>query len=112
VLGFPGIFRSALDVRARDINQEMNLAAAHSIASLVSDDELSEDYIITNPTDPRVMVEEARAVAKAAIESGVARNKVKPAWVAEHTRQLIEYYRKCIDPLNEKRKGFAEPKIN
>lgn len=77
VLAFPGIFRGALDVRASDINDEMKLAATYAIASLVSEADLHEDYIIPNPFDPRVVDVVAKAVSKAAIESGVA--KPKPA---------------------------------
>jgi len=73
VLAFPGIFRGALDVRARDINEEMKIAAAYAIASLVSDDELNEEYIIPAPFDKRVGEAVAQAVARAARESGVAR---------------------------------------
>jgi len=73
VLAFPGIFRGALDVRARGINDEMKIAAAEAIASLISDDELSPDYIIPAAFDPRVGETVAKAVAKAARESGVAR---------------------------------------
>jgi malate dehydrogenase (oxaloacetate-decarboxylating) len=73
VLAFPGIFRGALDVRARDINDEMKIAAAKAIASLVSDEELNEDYIIPAPFDTRVGKTVAAAVAQAARESGVAR---------------------------------------
>ncbi|NLC68205.1 MAG: NAD-dependent malic enzyme [Clostridiaceae bacterium] len=73
VLAFPGIFRGALDVRARDINDEMKIAAAKAIASLVSDEELREDYIIPAPFDMRVGKTVAAAVAQAARESGVAR---------------------------------------
>ena len=73
VLAFPGIFRGALDVRATDINEEMKLAAAYAISSLVSDKELSADYIIPNALDSRVGERVAAAVANAAIESGVAR---------------------------------------
>jgi len=90
VLGFPGIFRGALDVRASDINEDMKLAAAHAIASTISDDDLREDYIITDPLNPQVMPVEAEAVAKAAMKSGVARVKVADGEVAEHTRSLIE----------------------
>jgi len=90
VLGFPGIFRGALDVRAKDINEQMKLAAAHAIAGLVSDKELSEDYIITNPLNPDVMPAEAAAVAEAAMKSGVARLKMKPADIASRTRRLVE----------------------
>lgn len=73
VLAFPGIFRGALDVRARDINDEMKIAAAEAIASLISDDELSPDYIIPAAFDPRVGEAVAKAVAKAARDTGVAR---------------------------------------
>ena len=73
VLCFPGIFRGALDVRASDINDAMKLAAAHAIADLVSDEELSVDYILPKAFDPRVKDAVARAVAKAARESGAAR---------------------------------------
>ena len=73
VLAFPGIFRGALDVRASDINDEMKVAAAYALAGLVSDDELNADYIIPAAFDPRVKDAVAKAVAKAAIDSGVAR---------------------------------------
>ncbi len=73
VLAFPGLFRGALDVRASDINDEMKIAAAKAIASLVSDEELKADYVIPAPFDPRVGKTVAEAVAKAARDSGVAR---------------------------------------
>ena len=73
VLAFPGIFRGALDVRASDINEEMKMAASYAIAGLVADDELSSEYIIPKAFDPRVGKAVAEAVAKAAVESGVAR---------------------------------------
>lgn len=73
VLAFPGIFRGALDVRASDINTEMKVAAARAIASLVSDAELSEDYIIPNSLDGRVVEAVSAAVSQAARESGIAR---------------------------------------
>jgi malate dehydrogenase (oxaloacetate-decarboxylating) len=73
VLAFPGIFRGALDVRARDINDEMKIAAARAIASLISDEELNPEYVIPAPFDPRVGKAVAQAVAKAARDSGVAR---------------------------------------
>jgi len=73
VLAFPGIFRGALDVRARDINDEMKIAAAKAIASLITDEELNPDYIIPAPFDPRVGKTVAQAVAEAARKSGVAR---------------------------------------
>ena len=73
VLVFPGMFRGAFDVRAREINEEMKMAAANALASLISEAELSEDYIIPRAFDPRVGVSVAKAVAKAARETGVAR---------------------------------------
>ena len=73
VLAFPGIFRGALDVRASDINDEMKLAAAYALANLVSEDELSAEYIIPKAFDPRVKDAVAAAVAKAAVETGVNR---------------------------------------
>ncbi len=73
VLAFPGVFRGALDVRASDINEPMKIAAAHALAALVSDEELSAEYIIPRPFDPRVREAVAAAVAKAARDSGVAR---------------------------------------
>ena len=73
VLAFPGVFRGALDVRASDINEEMKIAAAYAIAGLISDEELSAEYIIPKAFDPRVKDTVAQAVAKAARESGVAR---------------------------------------
>ena len=73
VLAFPGIFRGAFDVRARDINEEMKLAAAKALADLISDEELNPDYIIPAAFDPRVGPAVAQAVAQAARDSGVAR---------------------------------------
>jgi malate dehydrogenase (oxaloacetate-decarboxylating) len=73
VLAFPGIFRGALDVRASDINDEMKVAAAYALASLVSDEELCADYILPAAFDPRVKDTVAKAVAEAAVKSGVAR---------------------------------------
>lgn len=73
VLAFPGIFRGALDVRASDINDEMKIAAAKAIASFVTDDKLSAEYIIPSALDRNVAAAVAKAVAQAARESGVAR---------------------------------------
>ena len=73
VLAFPGIFRGALDCRAKDINEEMKIAAAQAIASLVDDGELSPDYIIPAPFDSRVAATVAVAVKEAAIKSGINR---------------------------------------
>ena len=73
VLAFPGIFRGALDVRARDINDEMKIAAAKALAGLISEEELNADYIIPAAFDERVGGTVAKAVAEAARKSGVAR---------------------------------------
>jgi len=73
VLAFPGIFRGTLDVRARDINDAMKIAAAYAIAELVTKEELNPEYIIPAAFDPRVKTAVAAAVSKAAVESGVAR---------------------------------------
>ena len=73
VLVFPGVFRGALDARASDINDEMKLAAARAIADLISDEELSADYIIPAAFDPRVKTAVAEAVCRSAHDSGVAR---------------------------------------
>ena len=73
VLAFPGIFRGALDARASDINDAMKIAAAHALADLISDEDLSADYIIPAAFDPRVKDAVAAAVKQAAYDSGVAR---------------------------------------
>lgn len=73
VLCFPGIFRGALDVRASDINDAMKIAAAKAIAGLVSDEELTREYILPTAFDPRVRDAVSEAVARAAADSGVAR---------------------------------------
>ena len=73
VLAFPGIFRGTFDVRASEINDEMNMAAARALAALISDEELSPDYIIPKAFDPRVGPAVAKAVAQAARDTGVAR---------------------------------------
>ena len=73
VLAFPGIFRGTFDVRARDINEEMKMAAAHALADLITPEELCADYIIPKAFDKRVGPAGAKAVAEAARNSGVAR---------------------------------------
>ncbi len=88
VLAFPGLFRGALDVQATKINERMKQAAVEAIASLVSEDELSPDFVIPGPFDPRVAPYVAAAVAEAAMESGVARIKVDPDKIKEKTMQL------------------------
>ena len=89
VLAFPGIFRGALDARASDINDAMKIAAAHAIADLVTPEKLSPDYIIPPATDPDVAPAVAAATARAAIESGIARNPVDPQSVAENLRKRL-----------------------
>ncbi len=90
LLAFPGIFRGALDVRATDINIEMKIAAAKAIASLISDEDLSEDNIIASPFDKRVAPKVAAAVAQAAIDTEVATNEgMTPELVAEHTVEIL-----------------------
>ncbi|SDM26342.1 NADP-dependent malic enzyme [Bacillus sp. OK048] len=88
VLAFPGIFRGALDVRATHINEKMKVAAVEAIASLIHESELNEDYVIPAPFDPRVAPAVAAAVAKAAMETGVARIKVDPEDIKEKTARL------------------------
>jgi malate dehydrogenase (oxaloacetate-decarboxylating) len=88
VLAFPGIFRGALDVRATHINEAMKVAAVEAIASLISAEELNADYVIPGPFDPRVAPEVAAAVAKAAMDTGVARIKVDPEEIKEKTSKL------------------------
>ena len=88
-LAFPGIFRGALDTRAREINEAMKVAAAHAIAGLIPDDRLEPERFIPAGMDFAVPPAVAEAVARAALESGVARVKVDPAQVAERTRRFI-----------------------
>ncbi|RXJ11504.1 NAD-dependent malic enzyme [Bacillus albus] len=80
VLAFPGIFRGALDVRATDITEEMKLAAAYGIANIITEEERNANYVIPNPLDKRVVPSVAEAVAKAAIESGVAQITEMPSY--------------------------------
>ena len=130
VLGFPFIFRGALDVRARAINEEMKVAAAHALAALTKEDvpdsvlsayglenlKFGPEYIIPKPLDPRVMIWESPAIAKAAMESGVARIEVD---LDEYRQQLtfrqgmgqqIRYYimNKAKSTPTKKRVVFAE----
>ena len=77
VLCFPGIFRGALDCQAKDINEEMKVAAAHAIASVIAESELNEDYIVPGVFNTKVVETVAPAVAKAAHATGVARKSPK-----------------------------------
>ncbi|MED4345887.1 NAD(P)-dependent malic enzyme [Heyndrickxia coagulans] len=90
VLAFPGIFRGALDVRATHINEKMKQAAVHAIAGLIDEHELNADYVIPRPFDPHVAPAVAAAVAKAAMETGVARIQVDTEEIREKTKQLSE----------------------
>jgi malate dehydrogenase (oxaloacetate-decarboxylating) len=87
VLAFPGIFRGALDVRAKEINEEMKIAAVNAIAGLISDEELNADYVIPDPFDPRVAAHVAAAVAFAAMETEVAQRIVN---VEDIKKRLLE----------------------
>ncbi|MTK11333.1 MAG: NAD-dependent malic enzyme [Clostridiaceae bacterium] len=90
VLAFPGIFRGALDVHASEINDEMKIAAAYAIAGLVDEDKLRPEYVIPEAFDLRIAPKVAEYVAKAAIDTGVARkNDITPEMVAEHTKALL-----------------------
>ena len=88
-LAFPGLFRGALDVRARTVNDEMKLAAAERLASMVTDRELQEGQIIPQAMDYDIAPAIAAAVAQAAMETGVARLRVDPQLVAQHCRDFI-----------------------
>jgi len=87
VLGFPGIFRGALDVRASDINEEMKMAAARAIAGLVHP--IYDQSIIPSPLDRRVVPAVAEAVARAAIETGVARKPVDSSEVGRNAEAML-----------------------
>lgn len=76
VLAFPGLFRGALDVRAKEINEEMKKAAAYALANLIDDSELTPEYVIPKPFDPRVGPHVAAAVAQAAVNTGAARIEI------------------------------------
>jgi len=78
VSAFPGVFRGALDVRAKEINERMKIAAAYALADLVSPEELREDFAVVNVLDPRVVPAVAKAVAKAALETKAARLDIDP----------------------------------
>jgi malate dehydrogenase (oxaloacetate-decarboxylating) len=88
-LAFPGVFRGALDVKARGVNDEMKIAAAHAIAELVGASELAADYLIPDSLDLRVPPRVAAAVAKAAIDTGVAQLPIEPREVEARCRDLV-----------------------
>ena len=90
VLAFPGIFRGALDVRAKEINEEMKKAASYALAELISEDELAPDYVIPKPFDPRVGPYVAAAVARAAVETGAARIELSYEEELEKAKKIME----------------------
>jgi len=90
VPAFPGIFRGALDVRAKEINKEMKQAAAYALADLIAEDELEPDYVIPKPFDPRVGPHVAAAVAQAAIDTGAARIEISYEDELENARKIME----------------------
>ncbi len=104
VLGFPGIFRGLLDVRAKKVTNNMKVAAANAIASMTPEEDLTPDNIITSPTDPQLMATEAAAVAKAAIKDNVARKIISDEKIYELTLKRIEYYQKIFAPTVKSRK--------
>jgi malate dehydrogenase (oxaloacetate-decarboxylating) len=99
VLVFPGLFRGALDVRARKINDAMKIAAARAIAGLIPDHELREDYVIPGVFDPKVAPAVAAAVAKAAIETGVARIEADPEEIRRRTAERTAKVREAMKKL-------------
>ncbi|KEK22317.1 NAD(P)-dependent malic enzyme [Bacillus gaemokensis] len=90
VLAFPGVFRGALDVQAKEINEEMKLAAVYAIAQLISEEELHVNYVIPDPFDPRVVPHVAYAVARAAMETGVSRKNISIAEIKNNLLRLAE----------------------
>ncbi len=99
VLVFPGLFRGALDVRARKINDAMKIAAARAIAGLIPDNALREDYVIPGVFDPEVAPAVAAAVAKAAIETGVARIEADPEEIRRRTAERTAKVREAMKKL-------------
>ena len=87
---FPGVFRGAMDVRARQINEAMKLAATYAIANLIDDKDLRDDYVVPDAFDPRVAPAVASAVAKAAIETGVARINIDPETIRANTASRVK----------------------
>lgn len=98
MLAFPGVFRGLLDVRAKKVNMQMNIAAARAIAEAVSSTQLSKEYIVPrfgdNEQTMNVIASSAAAVAAAAIKSGVARKKISPKAVSQNTKALFRRYQK------------------
>jgi len=90
VLAFPGIFRGALDVRAREINENMKKAASYALADLIGKEELAADYVIPKPFDDRVGPAVAAAVARAAVKTGSARIEVQYQEELEKAKKIMK----------------------
>jgi malate dehydrogenase (oxaloacetate-decarboxylating) len=88
-LAFPGVFRGALDVRARTISDDMKIAAAHAIADLVTDALLTPEFLIPDSLDFRVAPRVAAAVARSAQEAGLARDTIDPSEIEMRCRDLV-----------------------
>ncbi|HHT9134759.1 MAG TPA: NAD(P)-dependent malic enzyme [Candidatus Avalokitesvara rifleensis] len=101
VLGFPGVFRGALDVRAKKINREMILAAAETLAKIAEENGLSEENIVPKATDPEVGPRVAAAVATAAVKSGVARIKLSEEDVIRNTQQMLAQHKIFMENIRE-----------
>lgn len=108
VLGFPGIFRGTLDVKAKRVTKNMKVAAAHAIASMVPEDKLSVNKVITSPVNPLLMPTSAAAVAKAAMDDNVARNPLSVDEVYENTIKRIEYYKATAGKMVASRKDISK----
>ena len=96
VIVFPGVFRGAIDVRARQINEEMKVAATWAIANLIPDDKLADDYVVPDAFDVNVGPAVAAAVAKAAMDTGVARIKADPEEIRRKTAERIKATREYM----------------
>ncbi len=105
VLGFPGVFRGALDVRAKTISTEMKVAAANAVADMVTPDQLSAEFIMPLPTNTELYQEVAVAVADAAMKSKVARINRTSDWIRQNFQNLRDFYFNNEDPLIDKRKS-------
>ena len=93
VIVFPGVFRGAIAVRAKAITEEMKVAAVKAISDLLSDKDLRDDHVIVDAFDPRVAPAVARAVAKVAMETGMARVNVDPEKLYKDTMKRVKEYR-------------------
>lgn len=111
-LVFPGLFRGALDVGAREINPEMRLAAAQTLAELIQEDQLCEAYIVPRLTDFRVAPAVAASVARAAMDTGVARKEVDPKKVAEETERFLYEGQFTVPPRAEGPMDFQQESLD